>query len=91
MLVRWCPDAVSMSRVLQLTAIWGADVVSLRAQNMSFGMLLASTLAPWGTIQRSKGDLVLEVLQKYNFSRILGFCCFRSHFLCSLWFWEQFG
>ena len=32
-----------------------ADVVSLRSQDVSFGMHVASTLAPWGTIERSWG------------------------------------
>ena len=27
---------------------WGADVVKFGAQNVSFSMLVASTLAPWG-------------------------------------------
>ena len=27
---------------------WGADVVKFGAQNVSFGMLVASNLAPWG-------------------------------------------
>ena len=37
-----------MSGVLQFTVIWGADVVSFGAQNVSFGMLVAPNLAPWG-------------------------------------------
>ena len=44
-----------MSCVLQLTVILSADVVSFGAQNVSSGMLVASTLAPWGTIERSRG------------------------------------
>ena len=36
-LVCWCPDVVSMSRVAQFLAISGADVVSFAAQNVSFG------------------------------------------------------
>ena len=50
MLVRWCPDAVSLSRVLQTTVIFGVDVVRFGAQNVSFGVLVGSSLTPWGTI-----------------------------------------
>ena len=38
MLVRWCPNVVSMSCVLQFTVIWGAEVVSFGAQNVSVGI-----------------------------------------------------
>ena len=55
---RWWTNAVSMSRVLQLTVISGADVVSFGVQNMSFGMVVVVTLAPWGTIGRSRGTWV---------------------------------
>ena len=34
---------------------FSADVVSIGAQNMSFGMFLASNLAPWGTSERFRG------------------------------------
>ena len=34
---------------------WGADVVKFGAQNVSFGMLVASTLVPRGTIERFRG------------------------------------
>ena len=52
---RSCLDAVSMSRFLQFIVIWGADVASFGAQNVSYGMLAAFTLASWGTIERSRG------------------------------------
>ena len=39
----------------QFTVIWGADLVSFGAQNVSFGMPFASTLAPCGIIERSRG------------------------------------
>ena len=32
-----------------------ADVVSFSAQNVSFGMLVASSLTPWGTTERFRG------------------------------------
>ena len=51
-LVRWCPDVVSLSCVLQSTVIFGADAVSFGAQSAPFGMLVASNLTPWGTIER---------------------------------------
>ena len=54
-LVRWCQDAVSMSLVFQLTLIWGVDVGSFGAQHVLFGMPVASTFSPWGTIERSRG------------------------------------
>ena len=54
MLVRWCLGVVSMSPVLQFTMIWGADVVSFGGQNMLFGMLAVSILAPCGIIERSR-------------------------------------
>ena len=41
-------DAVSTSRVFQFTVNWGADVVKFGAQNVSFSMLVASNMAPWG-------------------------------------------
>ena len=48
LLVLWCLDVVSLSRVLQSTVSLGADVVSFGAQNVSFGMLVVPNLAPWG-------------------------------------------
>ena len=60
-LVRGCPGAVSMSRVLQTTVILGANVGS-------FGAHVASILESWGMIERSmftwehkKGDLGVQV------------------------------
>ena len=44
-----------MSRVFQFAMILGADAVSFGAQDVSFGMLAASTLAPCGIIERSRG------------------------------------
>ena len=35
--------------------IWGADVVSFGVQNVSSSMPVASTLAPWGIFERSRG------------------------------------
>ena len=40
MLVRWCLDAVSMSRVLQFTVILYADVASLGAKTCHLACLL---------------------------------------------------
>ena len=51
----WCPDAVSLSRVFTNHGDFGTDDVSLGGQNMLFGMLVASNLAPWGTIDRFRG------------------------------------
>ena len=54
-LVRWCLAVVSVFHVLQSVVIFGVDVVSLGAKNVSFGMLVASNLIPWGTIDRFRG------------------------------------
>ena len=44
MLVRWCPDVVSVPCGFQSVVIFGVDVASSGAQNVSFGMLGASNL-----------------------------------------------
>lgn len=54
-LALWCLDNVSMSQFLQSTMLWGVDVVTCGARNLSFGNPVAFTLAPWGTIARSRG------------------------------------
>ena len=54
-MVRWCLNAVSMPGVLHSTVIFGTDVVSFGVQDDLFGMLVASTLAPLGTIERCRG------------------------------------
>ena len=55
MLVRWCPDVVSISVVLQFAVIVGVEVVILGAQQTTFGMPVAFALAPLGAIERSRG------------------------------------
>ena len=52
MLVRWCPDVVSMSRVLQFTENFGANVVSFGAHFGTSGDHRAI-----GTWEHKKGDL----------------------------------
>ena len=54
-LVRWCLDVVPMSRVLQFTAILGADVVSSGIQKVSFGMPVWSV--HFGTLGAIQGHL----------------------------------
>ena len=49
----WWPHAAAS----HLRVISGADGVSIGTQNVSFGMPVAPTLAPWGTIERSRGLL----------------------------------
>ena len=90
MLVRWFLDAVAMSRVLQLTVISGADAVSFVAEIVLFGMPLAPTLVPWGTIARSwgtwehkKGDDGIQAWVSVDFGFILG-----PHFKISYQFWQ---
>jgi hypothetical protein len=46
---------VSRSYLFQITLILETDIVTSGAQNQSFGMPGASTLAPWGTMGRSRG------------------------------------
>ena len=55
MLVCWSLDAVSMSHVLQSMVVLGADVFNFGAQDVSFGILVASTLTHSGTIEQSRG------------------------------------
>ena len=55
------------SSFLQITVILETETVSFGAQNLSFGRPGASTLAPWGTMGRSrdtwehkKGDIGVQ-------------------------------
>ena len=82
-LVRWCPHSVSMAHFSQFAVIWDAHVVSFVVQNVSFGMLVASILAPRGTIDRfrgtwehKKGDLEVPGLD---------FCRFWGDFGTAIW------
>ena len=63
-LARWCLDVASMSRVSQFTVIWGADVVSFGAHDVSFGKPFASTLwdhrAIQGHLGAQRGDLGVQ-------------------------------
>ena len=45
--MRWCLDVVSLSRALEFTVFLGADVVRFCARNVSFGILLASSVDFW--------------------------------------------
>ena len=68
-LFRWCPDAVSMSPVLQFTVIGGRAVVSFDAQKVSFCMPGASTLRPSrdpGALGSKKGDLEVQALVEFE-------------------------
>ena len=56
--------------------ILGADGDSFGAQNVSFGMLVAPTLARWGTIKRSSGTL-----EHKKGDVGLDFCPFRMDFV----------
>ena len=76
---RWWPDVVSLSRVLQLTVFSRADVVSFGARNVSSHMPAAPTLAPWWTIERTrgtwkhkKGDLGVRAWISFDFGWISG-------------------
>ena len=49
-------DAVFRRHVFfQFSVNWGADSVKFGAQNVSFGMLVAPTLAPWGPSRDAGG------------------------------------
>ena len=79
---RWCLDAGSMLRVLKFMVIWGVDVVSFGARSVSFGMLVASNLASWWAIERSRGTLEHrkgDLGSKLEFLPILG--GFRDYIL----------
>ena len=59
--------------------IFGAAVFSFGAQNVSFSMLVASNLTPWGIIERfrgtwehEKGDLGVQVWISVDFGGIWG-------------------
>ena len=67
----------------QFTLNWGADVVKFCAQNVSFSMLVASNLAPWGTIERFRG---------IAWGSRLGFLSIRGDFGTAIWeFLANFG
>ena len=52
----WFPDHFCF----RITLILETDIVTFGAQNHSFGMPGASTLAPWGTMARSRGTWGLK-------------------------------
>ena len=54
-LARWFLDVGFQIIFFQITLILETDIVTFGAQNQSFGMPGASTLAPWGTMGRSRG------------------------------------
>ena len=60
MLARWCLDVGFQIIFFQITLISETDIVTFGAQNQSFGMPGASTLAPWGTMGRSRGTWGLK-------------------------------
>ena len=79
-LLRWCPDAASMLRILQFAVILGADIqtVFFCARNVPSGMPVASTSAPGG----SSNDLgALGSARKETLGSRLGF----------LFRWVEFG
>ena len=79
LLVRWYPDAFSVSCVEQSVVVFGGDVASFGAQKVLFGMLVASNLTPWGIIERFRdswehreGDLGVQVWISVDFAWISG-------------------
>ena len=60
MLARWFLDVGFQIIFFQITLILETDLVTFVAQNHSFGMPGASTLAPWGTMGRSRGTWGLK-------------------------------
>ena len=83
---RWWPHEVAMSRVFELTVISGEDGVSFGFQIASFGMPVAPTLAPWGTIglfrgtlERKKGDVEVQARISIDFG------CFSGLHFESFW------
>ena len=72
-------DAVPTSRVFQFTVNWGANVIKFGAQNVSFGMLVASNLPPWGPSSDAGGlgstrkeTLGFQAWSSIDFGRISG-------------------
>ena len=59
-LARWFLDVSFQVTFLQITVILETDMVTFGSQNLSFGMPGASTLAPWGTMGRSRGTWGLK-------------------------------
>ena len=53
--VRWFLDVSFHITFLRIIVIMERDTVIFGAQNLSFGRPGASTLAPWGTMGRSRG------------------------------------
>ena len=87
MLARWFLDVGFQIIFFQITLILETDIVTFGVQNQSFGMLGASTLAPWGTMGRSrgtwglrKGDFGVQALIFIDFGLISGphFDCFSG-------------
>ena len=83
-LARWFLDVGFQIVFLQITLILETDIVTFGAQNYSFGMPGASTLAPWGTMGRSrgtwglkKGDLGVQAWILIDLALISG-PCFES-------------
>ena len=84
--VTWCLDVVSVTLVLQFIVLLVADVGSLGVQNVSFGMPVASTLAPLGSMDRSrgvweqkKGDLGVQASPRLRaLGQVMVICWFRN-------------
>ena len=79
-LARWFLDVGFQIIFFQITLILETDIGTFGAQNQSFGMPGASTLAPWGTMGRSrgtwehkKGDLGVQAWIFIDFGLISGF------------------
>ena len=60
MLARWFLEVGFQIIFFQITLILETDIVTFGVQNQSFGMPGASTLAPWGTMGRSRGTWGLK-------------------------------
>ena len=91
-------DAVSTSRVFQFSVNWGADVVKFGAQNVSFSMVVASNLAPWGPSSDAGGlgstrkeTLGFQVWISIDFGRISGLpfgIFFWNFVITNIFFWH---
>jgi hypothetical protein len=78
-LARWFLDVGFQIIFFQITLILETDIGTFGAQNQSFGMPGASTLAPWGTMGRSrgtwglkKGDLGVQAWMTESTPRVIG-------------------
>ena len=73
-LVRWCPDVVSLSRVLQSTVVFGADVVSFLVPKRVIWHACCVQFDTFGDHRAIQGDL--EAQERRPWGPSFDFCRF---------------